>query len=481
MRIRFVALAIVVLVCMLSASAIAETPVEPSAEPSAEPVVTEAKDLTRSGKFQLSEGDAKVLADGDLGTLWQNRQPDASIRIAFPAGQTAGGLFVIWGKAPSELVFTAYGVGGKEIIDGVIVPDFTGMANYYKVLPEVRGVELRFLRSGNMIAELRVYGEGTLPSVIQEWEPPLEKADLLLVSAHQDDEFLFMGGAIPYYNTVEGRAVQVLYMANCGRARYQEALNGLWLAGMRNYPDFLGLPDQYTTTLKDAAKYWDPDKVLEALVDRIRRYKPEVILSHDLNGEYGHGAHRLTAEALRLAIVQAADPTKFPASANKYGAWQAKKLYLHLYKDNQVRMDWRKPAEALNGKTPSEVAKLAFGQHKSQLNAFTYVDGGKYDNSLFGLAFTSVGNDVYGDDLLENTDAAIEREPDPTPEPTPKPSPKPTVKPVVTDEPDETPAPPIESAPPGINRSALIAAVALLVAFGGLGGVFAHERLRKKK
>ena len=42
----------------------------------------------------------------------------------------------------------------------------------------------------------------------------------------------FFGGAIPYYACREDARMAVLYMADCGRLRVREALNGLWTAGL---------------------------------------------------------------------------------------------------------------------------------------------------------------------------------------------------------------------------------------------------------
>ena len=438
---------------------------------SAEPVADVAKDLTKRVGIVLSEGKKQALIDGKLSSYWTNKKAGATLRIEFPEGEVPGGLSINWAKKTSGFVIAAYARDGEQIEEGVVEPGFTGLMGYYAVAPEVCAVQMRFAKKGNAISELRIYGAGELPQKVQQWHPPVEKADLLLVSAHQDDEFLYMGGAIPHYAVVEGRPVQVIYMANCGRARYQEALNGLWVAGLRNYPEFLGYPDRYCTTLKDAKKYWNEAKVLKALVERIRRYKPEVILSHDLNGEYGHGAHKLTASVLRTAVKQAADPTKFAESASQYGAWQTKKLYLHLYKENRIRMDWKVASDALGGKTPSQVAKLGYAQHKSQLNAFTYVDGGKYDNALFGLAFTAVGEDVVGGDMFENIGEPAAMQPEPVQMPAP----------VVERTATPSPQMPVQSPPENGGRGMVILLAVSLFSLAVLGFFGARGHLRTKK
>ena len=135
----------------------------------------------------------------------------------------------------------------------------------------------------------------------------------------------------------------------------------------------------------------------------IKTYRPEVMVTHDVDGEYGHGAHRLCADAALRCV---------PAAAEGENAWQVKKLYLHLYKENQILMDWRQPLDAFDGKTALDVAKAAFKFHRSQQGGsatykgkkyvFAVEDKGVFNNAKFGLAYTTVGTDVIGGDMFEN-------------------------------------------------------------------------------
>ncbi len=359
----------------------------------------QAADITKNCKYKATEGKMGALVDSKLNTYWVNKKK-AKISIAIPANDTAGGMYIEWFKKPANYTLIEYDAAGKDL-QSRDQSTYTGLVSVYPLLPETKKIVLEF---GKKVAlsTLRIFSQGAFPTSIQDWQAPHEKADLMVVSTHQDDEFLYFGGAIPYYNAVRGKAVQVVYMANCGRARYAEALNGLWYAGLRNAPDFIGLPDKLVKNLKNAKKVWKTDTVIEQLVARIRKYKPEVIVSHDPKGEYGHGQHMLTAECLKQAVELAADETKYKASADAYGVWQVQKLYLHLYPEKQITMDWKTAAPELDGKTPSEVAKLAYAAHKSQQKNFTYEEGGKYDNSKFGLAFTMVGDDEKKNDFFEN-------------------------------------------------------------------------------
>ena len=199
-------------------------------------------------------------------------------------------------------------------------------------------------------------------------------------------------------------------MANCGRYRREEALNALWKMGVRNYPVFLNLKDDKVGSLNEGIKVWGGrDNILSLLVGRIRRFKPEVIVTQDLNGEYGHNQHKITARAMKYAIDAAADPQQYPDSAELYGAWQVKKLYHHLYKENRIVMDWEKPLESLNGYTALQVAQIGMQEHASQLKYYAVKSHGTYDNSKFGLYFTTVGEDVQKDDFLENIDPQASR------------------------------------------------------------------------
>lgn len=261
------------------------------------------------------------------------------------------------------------------------------------------------------------------------WDPPCTKADLLVLSAHPDDELLYFGGTIPTYAGERGLAVQVAYMAHgTTDLRQREAKNGLRLCGVQNEPVFLGFRDSYSTSLETAERQWGRDNVTAAIVSLIRQCRPEVMVTHDLNGEYGHGAHRVTSSCTLDAVKLAADETQYPDSAGTYGVWQVKKLYLHLYPENAITMDWRQPLSAFQGKTALDMAQLAYECHVSQLDYHQNVyDTGKYSCAEFGLAFTTVGEDAEKTDFFEHIPPEdLTTYVPPTPAPTASPSPAPT-------------------------------------------------------
>ena len=83
------------------------------------------------------------------------------------------------------------------------------------------------------INDLFVLSEGDLPDWVQVWQPTEEKADILFLSTHPDDELIFFGGAIPTYAVEQQRKVVVAYFTRSNTTRSSELLNGLWHMGVR--------------------------------------------------------------------------------------------------------------------------------------------------------------------------------------------------------------------------------------------------------
>ena len=130
------------------------------------------------------------------------------------------------------------------------------------------------------------------------------------------------------------------------------------------------------------------------------------VVTHDVNGEYGHAQHKVCAAVAKIAYDAAADPSVDSASVEAYGTWQVQKLYLHLAKENRITMDWSVPLSSLGGITGLDAAIRAFTFHVSQQEYDMNVTktGKRYDNRIFGLVRTEVGPDEACDDFLEHID-----------------------------------------------------------------------------
>jgi len=395
-----------------------------------------AEDITEVSQSATKEDGRAVkrTRDGKVET-YAEYDAGETFSLVWTAEAVVRTAYVKWYALPDCAILVQSDETGAELsresIDDPVYNDV------YAILPEARSLSIS-CESGMQIAEVMLYSEGALPDEIHDWQPPLDKADLLVVSAHCDDELIFFGGTIPYYAGERGLKVQVVYMANGERARVDEALNGLWYAGVRNAPVFLPLKDVYTETLRLALLNWGEEETTQLLVEQIRRFQPEVIITHDLDGEYGHGAHMATAACMLNAVPQAADAAAYPDSVATDGAWQTQKLYLHLYPENRITMDWNQPLSGFGGMTALEVANEAYQLHVSQLEYHSNVYGdGDYSSLNYGLAVTVVGQDESKDDFFEHVDPArlsnyIAPTPSPTPvataTPVPKPAPQQTVK-----------------------------------------------------
>ncbi len=279
---------------------------------------------------------------------------------------------------------------------------------------------------------------GGAPKNYHPWQPTADKTDFLVIATHPDDDCLFMGNVIATYGAERGYEGSILYLATRTRIRRTEALNGAWIMGIRNYPLMAGLPDIPMKYREEKKNDFLPEDVTRTLVRYLRRLKPEVVISHDDNGEYGHWQHIIVAQAIRAAVVSAADPEYDPESATQYGVWQVKKLYLHLAGERPIFVSATTPLEAFDGRTGLEIAQEAYQCHQSQ-RLWNHLCDNQNECSLekFGLVFTTVGDDTGINDLFEHVDTAYT--PDPTEAPTPEPTPEPT--PAPTELPTEAPTP----------------------------------------
>lgn len=398
----------------------------------------QARDITDDCTLSVLSGyKTGSLHDGKYTTFWQGKEAKNSyIQFKTPEGESAAYLYVCFGEIPeSWAIEEKVGDEWKTLIEGT--------QDFAHVLLELGGkTEFRLIETSGKVRkfkinELYVFTEGELPDWVQRWEPTCKKADLLLLSAHPDDELIFFGGTIPTYAAEKGMNVVVAYMTSSNTTRKSELLNGLWLCGVRNYPVIGTFYDSYSSKLEDAYARWKKKDVQAFLTELLRRYRPEVVLTHDVNGEYGNGAHKLCADAMQLCVERAAQESFLPELAERYGVWQVKKLYLHLYRENPIVMDWNVPLASFGGKTGLELAREAYELHVTQQNTrFVVTDEGDTSCAEFGLVFSAVGPDVIGGDFMENipaeaitgvqSDGMPRRTPIPTPEPTATPVPTPT-------------------------------------------------------
>ena len=342
-----------------------------------------------------------ALTDGLLYNT--NKIGKEGVKITLPSDFGGGTLELDWRLPPKTATIEYYDSSNKLL--GADTIDNGFYVNCYEFGANVAGIFVYTPDEDASLANLALYKYMQVPSTVMRWEEVKENLDILFIATHQDDEFLFFGGAIPYYCHTDAN-VAVMYTADCGVNRYYEAMSALWVSGLKSHPIFVGYPDYKAGSLSEAQRVWArTGDIVEDVVEQIRKYKPKVIVTQDEAGEYGHFQHILTVDVVQEAVTKAADPACYPESYEKYGAWQTQKLYIHLYDENTIYMDWTQELPGLGGINSIELATVAYNRNISQLKDFSMEKQGvKYDNTKFGLYYTTVGEDVLKNDFLENVE-----------------------------------------------------------------------------
>ena len=381
----------------------------PTPLPTPEPTLPLGEPQYAAEQLSLTlDYDDPVAASNLLDAYYQSDYTlPAGTELTLTSGQEISSLYIIFGTYPGE--WTLRSDGGEQPCgqDGFLhecVAVDTPSRSVQICLSEDEDV---------LIRDIYAFSEGYLPDYVQTWQHLEGGADILLFSSHADDELIFFGGLIPYYSAERGARVQVAYMTSNYlsdfsnyRFRPHEALNGLWECGDHFYPVTNDVPDYESRSYWDAVYYYGEEEFVAFQVEQIRRFKPLVVVTQAEDGEYGHGTHILTALSVEEAVEAAADPNRFPESAEKYGVWDTPKTYLHYYgdPDEYTWLSYEKISPALGWRTPFQAAQAAYRMHLTQQHwgFYVYGFGHPYDSHRFGLYRSLVGADEKHNDLLEH-------------------------------------------------------------------------------
>ena len=414
-------------------------------------------DYTFSSTVRFEEGDWFTVG-------WKDKNPAAAV-------------YWEWNVIPENALVECLNADGEVVSSR----EYADKIRFLTVFPEddVSEVRMTVLKGSGDMSELFVYDEHQIPPKAIVWEEPLDSADIMLVETHGNDDCLIFGAVLPTYFD-RGYKVHVVDLGCDTIGRQRESSAGSYHLGLRTFKTFFEFTDYHTNNYKTYTDDWlnrTPDPY-ELLTAEIRRVRPQVIVTHDIeNGDNTDGSHKLTAEITKQCVEYAADPERFPESAEQYGTWQVKKLYMHLAQENPITIDIDTPLASFDGKTAYELS----------LEAITLWHGGDDTGSIravrsrrlspcdYGLVFSTVGEDVRKNDFLENIPAEdlsdyVPPTPEPTPEPTPAPTPEPTPEPTEapTPAPTEAPAPepsPTPTEPPAVEAPTGLP-VKVLVAIG---------------
>ncbi len=370
----------------------------------------EAADLTDAAVYTLSDGQkASKLKDRNYNTSLTFSQ---GATITIESETELYGIYIIWNRIPGMWKLSG---GERSFTCGQhdFLHEYVDLSSLLSA--PARSVTISLPRDEMTISDIYVFAEGELPDWVQVWNPPCEKADILLFSTHSDDEHLFFAGILPYYAGELGRNVQVVYFTHHWNTydRPHEQLNGLWTVGVTSYPVISPFLDQFSKELEHARGLYEEQEMLAFQVEMLRRFQPLVVIGHDIDGEYGHGVHMLNTFLLQKAVTLSGDKEQFAESAERYGVWDVPKTYLHLWKENPIVMDWDVPLDRFGGKTAYQMSCEGFACHVSQQfsNFVNWLRGPgiekasdikQYSCCEFGLYRTTVGLDTGKNDFLEH-------------------------------------------------------------------------------
>ena len=385
----------------------------------------DARNVSGAGLVTAHSGFSSVNRLFDTYTVTPVQFADhASLALNCPEG--IGSLYLIFDLEYGSFTVTDEDSGERKTFgQNGFLHEFADLRQAFGYAPE--RITLSFDSGAGALNELVVYTPGAVPDSVQIWETPKDcETDIVLFSTHGDDEQLFFAGLLPYYAAERELQVQVVYLTdhrNLTNVRAHEMLNGLWAVGVRSYPVFGTYPDLMTRSADQTRQLFESQGTTEAevlgfVVEQLRRFHPLVAVGHDLEGEYGHGQHMFYADLLTRAVQISGDPSFFPASAETYGLWDVPKTYLHLYPDNEIRLDWDQPLSSFDGMTAFQVTqKLGFPCHETQYWDFawyiSYVDSAAaipdYNPGEYGLYRSTVGQDVRKNDFMENLKSHAQR------------------------------------------------------------------------
>lgn len=363
----------------------------------------EARDVTKEVSITADGINISKITDGDTSTF----AGKDNLVIKVSSEEKIGGIYLRFRENPS---------GGK-VCDELEIPDF--MLATYTDLSGRSVSEVTITFDSAKICEFAVYSVGEIPKDVQVWRTDNADTDLLLLATHSDDDQLFFAGLLPYYARRDDLRVRVAYFVSHSDApnRLHELLSGLWECGVEYYPEIGIFPDAYSESLQGAKQNLaysgiSYESVIEYQRHLLEKYRPQIVVLHDIKGEYGHGQHIINTQSFIDALDTATAEDFVP-----------KKVYIHLYGENKIELPIDEPLPEFGGLTAFQVSQNAFRHHKSQHWTWFYgwlygkgraiTDSSMittYNPRLYGLYRSSVGEDTKGNDMTENVTSYSELE-----------------------------------------------------------------------
>jgi LmbE family N-acetylglucosaminyl deacetylase len=198
---------------------------------------------------------------------------------------------------------------------------------------------------------------------------------MLISFAHPDDEAFGMGGAIARY-AAAGVQIALICSTNgdvgvVDREKLQgfESVGDLRLHELHCSAETLGIREVVTFGYRDSGMMGTPDNqnpdclwqadeevVVGRIVREIRRLRPQVVITFDPFGGYGHPDHIYMHRATTKAFHAAGDPARYPEQlAEGLEPYRPAKLYYNTFPRVWLRIQ---VAQAwLRGQNPRHLGK----------------------------------------------------------------------------------------------------------------------------
>ena len=324
----------------------------------------EYRELTYECRFTavLRSNEVRRVTDENYGRIWNGKGDVMSVRL--PAGEHARGIQLSFFRNAVPVVVEALdasgAVTGEAVYEDRFLNAYIPLAcdGTYHIRASDPAADLRLNR-------VRVFAGDEIHPDAQTWQEPEGAMDLLQIVTHPDDDLIWFGGLLPTY----------------AGERHMKVLVGLWICGVRFYPEFGPFADFHAQSVPMVTSRWGAGAAEAWCTGLIRRYRPKVVVTQDLRGESGHVQHKALAQAVVDTVTEwAGNADRDPESAAAYGLYTPQKLYIHRYRQHEIFMDWDRPL-------------------------------GPMDSRYLGLYFSAVGEDADKNDLFEHVALTPEVQP----------------------------------------------------------------------
>ena len=238
---------------------------------------------------------------------------------------------------------------------------------------------------------------------------------VLYIAAHPDDEntsvltYMSKGELVrtAYLSLTRGDGGQNILGSEkgdlLGVLRTQELLSARGIDGGEQFFS-RAIDFGYSKTPEETLNNWDRELILSDVVNVIRQFRPDVILTRFSKTSGGHGHHLSSAILAEEAFYAAADPTKFPEQLDELEPWQAKRICWNTWRPSSkaISIDIGK-YNTLLGKSYNEISALGRSMHKSQGFGASPRRGSKLNY------FDNIAGDVAKENLFEDINITWER------------------------------------------------------------------------